>query len=664
MTTSASESMKALNDNLKKIAKKKEKEEEKNSALTNTENGGQQNSKPNTTYEFRQLEDNKVAESNLQPAQKKSGSEPTTTASAPNGSKKVAKVASEKKSDKNAELKALMAEPDLFGFGKKVTNYYQLYGLDEDEEKEDSKANTTYGFRQLEDNKVAESKKQSEETNPIRLWTTLMDQPDDITSTNRGKSIQDKVPKRQNKQYEKQVPSLYGSLPYRWDRNDSDQSKKANSGGVVQSDGIVPPLLVARLPKIELKGADQSINANNGSVPGVFDSVQNRMMARLPKIENNTGNLFGTMQGNPLENPLNLRYNENNNKKVVKISADNSDDSNGLDHDMYLPQYNPNDSVWDKIKKIVQAFLVVQAKKKTANETGNEYDPTNSGNPFEAIAGAFGPRMNSAGKYLRKTGNQIIGGNYTDDNTALGTAAQVALGFTDLDIPMDARDLFHDVTNWKSTPEHIGRTLLDGVGFLPAIGTLKYSDQAAELLEGAVKHIDGFTDTAKAAKRFDNAADTTKTAVKKAEDFGEGAGKVVSEIKFKPSSGVILKATPGKTTTVLGSYDKDMKSIVGELGNVKSTDFGSNDGGFNVLNVPDELYDKETFWNLYNKPWLDHAIERGDDIVLATTPKSNLLMDFDEKSGKYVDPGFGKEYYYLIDHGYIYNASTNRMLLK
>jgi len=33
-----------------------------------------------------------------------------------------------------------------------------------------------------------------------------------------------------------------------------------------------------------------------------------------------------------------------------------------------------------------------------------------------------------------------------------------------------------------------------------------------------------------------------------------------------------------------------MKNIANEIGNVKSTDFGAKQGGFNVLNVPDDTY--------------------------------------------------------------------------
>ena len=145
---------------------------------------------------------------------------------------------------------------------------------------------------------------------------------------------------------------------------------------------------------------------------------------------------------------------------------------------------------------------------------------------------------------------------------------------------------------------------------------------------------------------------------------GAGTREVVTKIKYKPSSGAVLKATPGKTTTILGNYEKDMKKIINEMGNVKSTYFGANEGGFNVLNVPDELFDPNTFWDLYNKPWLDEAINRGDDIVLATKPDGNVLTRFDYSTGEEVLTGFGQEIDYLTKKGYVYDAITNTMRLR
>ncbi len=141
-----------------------------------------------------------------------------------------------------------------------------------------------------------------------------------------------------------------------------------------------------------------------------------------------------------------------------------------------------------------------------------------------------------------------------------------------------------------------------------------------------------------------------------------GAGNYITEIKYSTSSGAILKANPNKTTTILGSYENDMKYIIDEMGNMKSTYFGAQEGSFNVLNVPDELYDPDTFWDLYNKPWLNEAINRGDDIVLATIPEGKVMQTFNKLSGEWGPSGFAKEFQYLIDNGYHYDSITNMMI--
>jgi hypothetical protein len=141
--------------------------------------------------------------------------------------------------------------------------------------------------------------------------------------------------------------------------------------------------------------------------------------------------------------------------------------------------------------------------------------------------------------------------------------------------------------------------------------------------------------------------------------------EIISEIKYKPSSGTVIKATPGKTTTILGRFDRDMESIVNELGNVKSVDFGAKNGGFNVLNIPDGLYKTaDQFWEQFNKPWLDKAIKRGDDIILATRPERDQLFKIDAVTGKEELTGFGREYEYLIKNGYVYDEATDMMILK
>ncbi|SMC88774.1 hypothetical protein [Papillibacter cinnamivorans] len=293
---------------------------------------------------------------------------------------------------------------------------------------------------------------------------------------------------------------------------------------------------------------------------------------------------------------------------------------------------------------------------------------------------------------------------------------------------MDIRDLAYDLTHWKWDKEHIAQTVLDAVGLIPGIGVVKNLDEAGTvlkalfngaetltpalavaakispeaaewLMKGIAKYGDTVTDLLHgAAKNADDAAEwgLLVSAVRKAEDSGgilksaarnavetldaaqssaksadellESAGnvgKIITKIEYKPSSGVILKANPDKTTTILGSFDKDMKNIVNEMGNVKSTYFGAKKGGFNVLNVPDDMYKSaDQFWNDVNKPWLDEVINRGDDIVLATKPTGRAISYIDINTGKEKITGFGREYKYLLDNGYDYDVLTNMMIKK
>jgi hypothetical protein len=115
--------------------------------------------------------------------------------------------------------------------------------------------------------------------------------------------------------------------------------------------------------------------------------------------------------------------------------------------------------------------------------------------------------------------------------------------------------------------------------------------------------------------------------------------------------------------------------------------FGAKKGGFNVLNVADEVVsDWSKFWVDFNKPWLDAAINRGDDIWAASNPMElNLLfknlnlvpVDQIKTAQDLADylknlknqtvlseiTGFGNEIKLLSENGYIYNQ-TSKMLVK
>ena len=81
----------------------------------------------------------------------------------------------------------------------------------------------------------------------------------------------------------------------------------------------------------------------------------------------------------------------------------------------------------------------------------------------------------------------MILGNYSEDSNLLGTLGQLALGFLGVDLPADIRDLMYDITNWKLTPSHALQTILDAAALLPVIGSIKYTDEAVDVVKGVLK---------------------------------------------------------------------------------------------------------------------------------------------------------------------------------
>lgn len=52
-----------------------------------------------------------------------------------------------------------------------------------------------------------------------------------------------------------------------------------------------------------------------------------------------------------------------------------------------------------------------------------------------------------------------------------------------------------------------------------------------------------------------------------------------------------------------------------------------------------------------NKPWLVAAVQRGDNMIFATTPKMDVLTRINPATGKLELSGFGKEYLFLRQNG-------------
>ncbi|EAG1867245.1 hypothetical protein BB054_00950 [Listeria monocytogenes] len=143
-------------------------------------------------------------------------------------------------------------------------------------------------------------------------------------------------------------------------------------------------------------------------------------------------------------------------------------------------------------------------------------------------------------------------------------------------------------------------------------------------------------------------------------EFGQ-----VRKLVYLPTSGIKLKTSPWETTTVLGTFKDDTKYVLEELGNIKSTDFSMKKNRFNLLNTPDDLNKTPNqFWAEYNQPWLDKVIARNDDVILSTEPIEDNLYRINRETGLKELTGFGKEYNYLLEHGYKYDSKSSKMIKK
>lgn len=213
------------------------------------------------------------------------------------------------------------------------------------------------------------------------------------------------------------------------------------------------------------------------------------------------------------------------------------------------------------------------------------------------------------------------------------------------------------LANWTT------QGLLNVASFFVGAGEVKAVAEAGKVAEGA----EAAADAAKVAKEAGSAASVLSKEAKIGEvsecqsaaaaAAAADTAAVVPEVVV-PSTGDVLKATKDVTTTLLGNYKQDMQGVIEQLGNKKSLDFGAKPGEFNVLNVPDDLNKApDQFWNEYNKPFLDQAIARGDDIRLVSEPVPELLK---KPTGELT--GFGREFQYLEKQGYSYDATLKTMV--
>ena len=167
---------------------------------------------------------------------------------------------------------------------------------------------------------------------------------------------------------------------------------------------------------------------------------------------------------------------------------------------------------------------------------------------------------------------QVLGGNYYDNVTMGGTAAQIGLGLSGLDLPMDLRDLSYDLGHLRTTPW--SQTAMDMLALLPVVGALKYTDEAVELAQAARR--------AGALAESADAADTARVGQRLSElgvNFVESAR---DGSRFMENGDEIAEITMRSGGRVFGNQDnilQEINSILGEsVGPIQKLDWDESLG--------------------------------------------------------------------------------------
>ena len=185
--------------------------------------------------------------------------------------------------------------------------------------------------------------------------------------------------------------------------------------------------------------------------------------------------------------------------------------------------------------------------------------------------------------FTTEDGEQILFGNFTDKVTIKGTIGQIIVG----EIPVvgtaaDIRDIVADFKNWKWTWGHAGTTLLDMIGILPVVGTLKYSDEVAVAIKGGRKLSDSageiLTATLKKLDKVDEVAD----AAKHSDEIAEGVAGAL--LKNADELGTVAKTT----IKTFDDLKAAVKNITSYADNALEHIFkGNRTGGFHYEGLED-----------------------------------------------------------------------------
>lgn len=238
--------------------------------------------------------------------------------------------------------------------------------------------------------------------------------------------------------------------------------------------------------KIDLKGIT------------TLSSQSNKSNSAVQTKQNTGGHINQSMSGVIINIKSNTTQSNQNNKGIGDTQSKQitkaTDKSNGTVNPVVnnVTKVNIGSQIQTSFKNVAEA----------TKQIGNKYE-----------------KYMDSGKagYMAKSVDQFVRGNYTENVTGLGTVGQVAAGIVGVDIPMDIRDITHDIKNWDGSKKHAAKTALDVASVLPVVGgitsAVKKGDNIIALAKSGEKILTSSTDVAKVAdkaKTIDKVSDIAK----------------------------------------------------------------------------------------------------------------------------------------------------------
>jgi len=104
-------------------------------------------------------------------------------------------------------------------------------------------------------------------------------------------------------------------------------------------------------------------------------------------------------------------------------------------------------------------------------------------------------------------------------------------------------------------------------------------------------------------------------------------------IQLNNGLGTITTST-NKATTFIGKTT-ETQLLKNQFGDFKHIQVGEAPGSVNLLNMPDTYWNPATWFEDFNKDWMLRAINRGDDIYIASPINANSLLNETQAGVKY-----------------------------